>query len=143
MCWNATPAATTWTGVDRRWVVPSPSCPRLFSPQHQAAPLPVTAQVCDCPAAIRVNRSVVETATGAWRAVSEPSPSWPLELLPQHQADPSLVRPHVCAPPPETRSNLRPPSTGNGTSAQPNGGLRHVVTGGGTPSWPVSSLPQQ
>src|SRR4029453_5731066 len=45
-CWKETPAGTaTGTGVTRRVVVPSPSCPLSFAPQHQTAPPLVRPQV--------------------------------------------------------------------------------------------------
>jgi len=73
-----TPAGMlTATGTERRVIVPSPSSPRPFCPQHHAAPALVIAHVWLGPASMLANFTEVATATGAFLAVFELSPSWP------------------------------------------------------------------
>src|SRR4051812_29461346 len=64
---------------------PVPSVPYVLSPQHLAAPLVVTAQVCQTYAVSAVTPLTSPlTLTGVNRFVLELSPSCPDELLPQH-----------------------------------------------------------
>jgi hypothetical protein len=66
----------TSTGVGRSVVVPSPSCPKRFQPQHLTPPASVSAHVCASPAAIAITPlERPETSTGVWRSVVVPSPS--------------------------------------------------------------------
>src|SRR4051812_7566121 len=81
----------TATGTRLRVVVPLPSCPSLFFPQHRTPPL-TTAQVEKEPAAIQVTplkRPL--TWTGSEVEVVVPLPSWPSELSPQHRAPPFTI----------------------------------------------------
>ena len=68
----------TATGVSRFAVVPSPSWPRLFNPQHCTTPLLVSAQVWLPPAATATTPLASPlTVTGVNRGVVVPSPNWP------------------------------------------------------------------
>ena len=82
----------TDVGMGRDVVVPSPSPPKVFSPQHFAVPpaLRVT-QVREKPAPMVVAPDTPSAVTGMARLFSySPSASWPLELLPQHFTVPSF-----------------------------------------------------
>src|SRR3954447_18231346 len=61
---NCSPPATR-TGVVLLTLVPSPSWPSPLAPQHQAAPLPVSAQVWEPPAAMAVKTGRVAAVTAA------------------------------------------------------------------------------
>ncbi len=70
------PSPTTFTGVGLLSVVPLPSWPALFQPQHRTAPVVVSAQVWKPPALIAFTpwlRPI--TSTGVRRSVVVPSPS--------------------------------------------------------------------
>ena len=87
----ATPFASPLTavGVYRFAVVPSPSWPYMFSPQHFAASPVVRAQVCRAPAVMADTPEVSPlTHAGARRIVVVPSPTWPRALSPQHSTPP-------------------------------------------------------
>ncbi|KRC30598.1 hypothetical protein ASE28_14285 [Acidovorax sp. Root219] len=90
----ATPPAkpvTVW-GVVLSVVLPSPSWPKLLSPQHCTAPAVVSAQLWFSPAAMAATplaRPV--TGWGVLLSVVLPSPSWPSLLRPQHCTAPALV----------------------------------------------------
>jgi tetratricopeptide (TPR) repeat protein len=74
---------TTWTGAERSIVVPSPSCPLSFAPQHRTSPATI-AQTCAAPAATRVAPPVMP-ATWTLVPPSElvsPLPAWPRSFLP-------------------------------------------------------------
>src|SRR5258706_502461 len=95
--------ASTGAGKGRADVmVPSPSCPWSFDPQH-STPLPVvSAQVWEPPAEIAATPlSSPATSTGVRRCVVELSPSWPNALYPQHLAPPAVVSAQVWCPPGE------------------------------------------
>src|SRR5512145_2257129 len=78
----------TCTGIVLLVVVPSPSCPRSFVPQHCAPPL-TTAQLCVSPTPIAVTFSPSPcTSTGTRLSSVLPFPSWPNELPYQHLAPP-------------------------------------------------------
>src|SRR5687768_13711708 len=92
----------TAAGMVRAVVVPSPSCPPKFAPQH-SAPDVVLAQVWLAPVAMAVTTPPSPaTSTGAQRWVVEPSPSWPDELSPQHFTLPSAISAQVCETPADT-----------------------------------------
>ena len=74
----------TSTGVVLSIVLPSPSCPLPFLPQHITLPSVSTTHECSCPAAMLVALVMPETSTGAVRSMVVPSPSWPPPFLPQH-----------------------------------------------------------
>jgi hypothetical protein len=81
----------TSTGVARTSVVPSPSWPKLFLPQHWTPPAVVRAQVCQLPAAMAVTPLVRPvTSAGMARASVVPSPSWLKKLSPQHLTAPPV-----------------------------------------------------
>src|SRR6266498_3682884 len=83
---------TTPTGVSRSVLVPSPSWPESFQPQHATRPALVSAQLWYAPAAIAVTPlASPATPTGVWRSVVVPSPSSPDSLSPQHLMPPALV----------------------------------------------------
>src|SRR6266511_571052 len=82
----------TSTGVERSTVVPSPSCPLGFQPQHLTAAVRVTAQVWRTPTEIDATPLLrPTTSTGVERSTVVPSPSWPRSLEPQHLTPPALV----------------------------------------------------
>ena len=84
------------TGVHRSVLVPSPSCPLQFSPQHFAAPPVVTAHACKTSALmVATPDDKPDTVTGVNRSVVVPSPSCPEALPPQHFAAPPVVTAHV------------------------------------------------
>lgn len=83
----------TWIGTDRAEVVPSPSWPKLFAPQHHAdASLPF-AQVKYPPAVMVLNGTGPLTTCGVEAFVVLPEPSWPLPFRPQHHASPVVATP--------------------------------------------------
>ena len=102
-----TPVLNPETGTGRLdpICVPLPSWPSLLLPQQKAAPALVTAQVCDCPAAMRATSvsgappAESSTCTGAADCVYVPLPSCPFELSPQHQTVPSVVKAQVDSDP--------------------------------------------
>src|SRR5690606_33773453 len=75
----STPDVLTGVGAPRSMVVPSPSCPSLFSPQQYGVPSAST-QVWSPPAATAVTvlpARTASTAMGRVRFVVVPSPSLP------------------------------------------------------------------
>src|SRR4051812_24995316 len=83
---------------------PLPSCPLLLSPQHDMAPLAMTAQVWNSPAVIVVALwllvtsavpSSPSTSTGFELLPDDPSPSWPRPSSPQHFTAPDVSTAHV------------------------------------------------
>jgi hypothetical protein len=75
---DETPVArpTTAVGVVRELVVPSPSCPESFLPQHVTPPVVVNAQEWASPATTAVTPLPnPATSTGLDRVVVVPSPS--------------------------------------------------------------------
>ena len=92
-------AAVTWTGASRSLVLPSPSCPSPFAPQHHRVPSALRAQVWYSP---------TETST-----ISAPKPAtWvgvaPPFLQPQHQSVPSVLSAQVTCMPAETLDTAWP-----------------------------------
>jgi len=90
------PKPTTETGVSLSVVVPSPSWPSAFQPQHFTVPLLVSAHVWSPPALTLVaplERPL--TDTGVSLSFVVPSPSSPSAFQPQHFTAPPLVRAHV------------------------------------------------
>ena len=73
-------------------VVPSPSWPSLFDPQHWIDRLSNNVHVWEFPdaTAIAVRGVVMLTKTGTFLNVVVPSPSWPYEFSPQHISSESL-----------------------------------------------------
>jgi hypothetical protein len=90
------------TGVERSAVVPSPSCPEAFDPQHNTDP-ETTEQLCAPPAATAVAPLAI-AVTGVGLGVRVPFPSWPEALAPQHCTAPLAVTAQVCACPADTAS---------------------------------------
>ena len=110
----AGPTTRTLDGNGRVPIVPSPSSPSLFSPQHSTPTLVTIAQVWFCPAAIAVTPLVRPvTSTGVRRCVVVPSPSCPLVLRPQHLTPPAVVSAQVCERPAVTAAMplVRPVTT--------------------------------
>src|SRR5688572_23155694 len=92
----------TGCGVRRSTWVLSPTWPKLFWPQHQAAPVLLIPQLCSEPAASfakPVTPLGTLTATGVWVLTSELSPSCPWLFHPQQYAAPALDSPQVWFPP--------------------------------------------
>src|SRR4051794_14941946 len=86
----------TSTGVELLVVVPSPSAPRPFQPQHLTAPAPVSAHASSSPALIATTpASSPLTSTGVELSVVVPLPSSPCWLEPQHLTAPAAVSAHV------------------------------------------------
>src|SRR5690606_5654680 len=82
---DSDPDVLTAVGALRSIVVPSPSCPSLFSPQQYGVPSAST-QVCSAPAATSVTvlpARTPSTAMGRVRFVVVPSPSLPDVFSPQ------------------------------------------------------------
>jgi hypothetical protein len=115
-------------------VVPSPSWPRLLSPQHSTAPLARTAQVWLAPAVTDTASSMPNTATGRVRWLVLASPSWPRALSPQHTTAPERRTAQVCVEPTATcvASSRPATSVGIGISGDSMPG----------PSWPLRLVPQ-
>src|SRR5438046_746950 len=91
---DATPAprTDTWTGASRgEVVVPSPTSPWTFAPQHHTLPSGLRAHTWSRPpdTAVTPGPSAV-IWTGMVRGVTiVPSPTWPASLRPQHHRVPS------------------------------------------------------
>ena len=83
---NSTSAAV-FTG---ELVLPRPSCPAVFRPQHCISPLDSRAHVCDAPACRDTAEKTPDTTTGILELVVLPSPSWPLSFKPQQRTVPSV-----------------------------------------------------
>ena len=84
-------------GVVRLVLVPSPSLPTVFEPQHWTDMLSMIAHVCPLPAATASTERTdsMATLTGVLLDEVPPSPSCPSLLLPQHLMLPSLWRPQL------------------------------------------------
>lgn len=96
------PPNDTEAGVERSVVLPSPSRPSVFSPQHQSIPAAFAAHEWASPAANAVAvPEIPVTGVGEGRSVDEPSPIWPLSLSPQQNTSP-LATAHECCPPAAT-----------------------------------------
>lgn len=81
-------------------VVPSPSRPAPFWPQHLTPPAAVSAHACEKPVAIAVTGPPrPRTSTGVALATVVPSPSTPDGFCPQQTAAPVAVTAHACSPP--------------------------------------------
>ena len=73
-------------------VVPFPSCPSEFEPQHFTPPVVVRAQVLTSAAEMAATPLVSpETSTGTSDSVVVPLPSWPTSFRPQHFTPPAVV----------------------------------------------------
>ena len=98
-------------------VVPSPSWPLSFFPQHNTPPLNNTAHVWDIPTPKLVAVVMPETAVGVLMEFSlEPTPIWPFLLYPQHFIVPSLRRAQLWYSPALTLVTSERPGTAVGTS---------------------------
>jgi hypothetical protein len=87
----------TSTGVvvkEEGVLVPSPSLPWSFLPQHFIVPSVSKAHEWEVPRATLVAVVMPDTATGVELSVVVPSPSEPFPLLPQHFIVPSVSRAH-------------------------------------------------
>src|SRR6478752_6223612 len=81
-------------------LVPSPSWPQQFSPQHLAAPALVSTHVLAFPPAIALTSTERPwTSCGMRRRVQLPSPTCPRAFAPQHLALPATVTAHACVTP--------------------------------------------
>lgn len=96
---SLTPLArpVTPTGASRRVLVPSPTCPSPFIPQHLTLPSLVSTQPeaevgCTFPAIFATLPDDPWISTGVARLVCVPSPSWLKKFPPQHFASPDAVR---------------------------------------------------
>ena len=84
---------TTGAGNGRTpFAWPIPSWPDELSPQHQTAPVAVSAQLWSkCEAMALTPLVSPGTSTGVKLSVVELLPSWPYSLLPQHFTPPVVV----------------------------------------------------
>src|SRR5437867_8719544 len=127
----------TGVGADRGVVVPSPSSPKNWVPQHRAEPFAPRAQACPLPVTTDSNNSPPTTRTGSALQTNLPSPSSPLRSDPQQYTCPVSVMPHVCGvfgPDACTSAQTISPTTGRGSA-------REVIVP--SPSWPKVLAPQQ
>src|SRR5690606_33047667 len=109
------PSPATVTGSGRMMVLPSPSWPDAFAPQHFTAPPAATAQLWNAPVLRAVTPlSSPGTAMGVERNQGSLSPSCPLPLLPQHCTPPASVRAQLWLPPAPTCATPPRPATGTG-----------------------------
>src|SRR5207302_4941165 len=84
------PRPETSTGIVLFSVVPSPSSPWLFKPQHFRPLFCMSAHVWYSPAESSATPVVKPwTGTGVQRSIVDPSPIWPAKFAPQHFAPPS------------------------------------------------------
>src|SRR4051794_41985412 len=83
-------------GTARTWV-PFPTCPEPFEPQ-QIAPDPVTAQVCDWPAAMELGFVTPPTWSGPDSGAVVPLPSWPRSFRPQQYSATAGMAPGGATP---------------------------------------------
>jgi hypothetical protein len=126
----------TTTGVDVLVVVPFPSWPKAFAPQHLAVPFPNNAHEW-LPPALTATALVPAlrplTSTGVDAFVVVLLPNWPEPLSPQHLAVPSANNAHEWLPPALTAVAVERPVTTTGVDA-------FVVVL--LPSWPEAFRPQ-
>src|ERR1019366_4625003 len=110
------PNPTTSTGVAESVVVPSPSSPWTWYPQHLTAPAEVTAHELYHPAETEATPEPnPTTSTGVAESVVVPSPSSPSRFQPQHLTAPVVVTAHESSPPAETEATPEPsPTTSTG-----------------------------
>jgi hypothetical protein len=71
------PLPVTAMAVEELLVVPLPSCPAKFRPQHCTVPSASRAHVCQAPALTAAPGASPETPTGVDELLFLPSPSWP------------------------------------------------------------------
>src|SRR5881394_3931603 len=117
-------------------VVSSPSCPTELLPQHDTAPVRLSAQACLKPAASCAASATPTTSTGALLFLVLPSPSWPMELSPQQWTVMSFLRAQV----------QRSPAWISATSVSPSTAAGETTTwalDAGRPTCPLSLPPQQ
>jgi hypothetical protein len=87
---------TTSTGVVALFVLPVPSWPKMFHPQHFAPPAVICAQLWYLPPVTELAPDVrPTTSTGKKRSAVVPSPTWPKSLRPQHFTPPLDVTAQV------------------------------------------------
>src|SRR5215472_2926726 len=105
----------TFTGVARKWVVPSPSSPDALEPQASTWPVLVKARVWKQPA--RTDVTLVPagslTLTGTVLVCPVPLPSWPLPPSPQARSVPLTAA--VAAPLGAWLAAVAPPRDSLGT----------------------------
>ena len=138
------------TGLGLAWspvVAPLPSWPSVSSPQHQAVPAPVIAQVWSASAVTAVKvvptgSGVVSTGLGlCWAPAVAPFPRWPSASPPQQYVAPAPVSPHVWLEPADSAENVVP---GGSTDVSTGLGLTwSTVRVPPLPSRPLLSKPQQ
>src|SRR5436190_10965611 len=98
------PRPLTGTGATRSTLVPSPTCPKAFQPQHQSEPSVSRAHAVDSPAetlATAFPRAVI--ATGPCRSTPVPS-------RPQHHRVWSVLTAQAYSPPADTDATPSPRS---------------------------------
>src|SRR5687768_17451006 len=82
----------TSTGVVLGVLVPLPSCPKKLLPQHLTAPVPLSAQLKEDPAATATYPlASPTTSTAEPFPTVVPSPNCPLAFAPQHFTPPTAV----------------------------------------------------
>src|SRR6185436_443963 len=115
---HAAVSPATVVGVWASAVVPLPSSPYGFMPQHLTTPPWRTTQLSLLPAATAPIAVVMPlTAAGAHRSVPVPSPSCPEKLSPQQRIVPSASTAQVWKSPLLTATALVMPVTATGVVA--------------------------
>ena len=124
-------------------VVPSPICPSSFAPQHDTCPPVVSAHTCCQEAEIALMS--VTPATGVGKsgapAAAPASPSWPTLSSPQQSTPPLTSTAHEKFFP--AARILRGSSSAAATLTPATCWGRPRSVSPRSPSWPVSSAPQQ
>src|SRR5947208_1469393 len=108
---HVTPSPTTVTGVNASAVVPLPSRPSLFWPQHCAEPPWRRVQLCATPDVMAVAVVIPVTVAEGVVAIAPlvvPLPSWPKLLSPQQRTVPSWRSAQVCSAPAATAAGMIP-----------------------------------
>ena len=140
----ATPLVSpvTSTGLLRCVVVPSPTSPVLFQPQHLAPPVVVRAQVWWPPETTAATPPVSPaTSVGVVQTTLPqlcPSPNWPFSFFPQHVTAPNMVRAQVWYCPAERATTSLPSPTTAAGMARNASWVPPVPS----PSWPHWFRPQ-
>ena len=126
---RTTTGALCTLGAANPSLLPSPSCPELFPPQHRAVPSAKRAHVWMPPATTCRTLARRGTNVGVRAFAVVPFPIWPAELKPQHFTAPDLSRAQVCPSPAVNCATWLSPVTVAGV------GRRVVVPSPSCPAW--------